>query len=223
MEACGVLSTGVGGRADRIIFDDVVDLRNAVTMPALRDQVKQAVYGVWLNLLTPDGQAIYIATPWHEDDLTAELAGLGPHRPNPIWTVWWKPALDEETGEVLWPGRWSNEKLARKKLEIGPRQFACQYQLRPLSEEEAVFPERILTVCRDQGRAHAPGQVDVPDHWARYIGVDLASSMGAKSSYTVAFVIALGPDGKRYPIEIVRKRLAFDETVGLTAPAAGWT
>lgn len=217
VEAAGVLSTGTGGRADLIIFDDVVDLRNAIQQPALRDQVKRAVYEVWLNLLTPDGMAYYVATVWHEADLTAELAGIGQYPANPVWQKWWRPALNEETGEVLWPGRWSKLALERKKLEIGPRPFARQYQLVPLSEDESVFPERILAVARAKGAQWGPGQIEAPADWPRYIGVDLASAMGRKAAYTVAFVIAVGPDGVRYPLEIVRQRLSFDQTVEVIA------
>jgi len=92
-----------------------------------------------------------------------------------------------------------------------------QYQLQPLSEEESVFPERIIAVCREAGKQWAPGQIEAPSEWPRYIGVDLASSMGRKAAYTVAFVIAVGPDTKRYPIEIERARLSFDQTVELVA------
>lgn len=217
VEASGVLSTGTGGRADILIFDDVVDLRNAIQLPALRDQVKRAVYEVWLNLLTPEGIAYYVATVWHEADLTSELAGLGQYPANPVWGKWWRAAINEHTGRVLWPSRWSKEALARKKLEIGPRPFARQYQLVPLSEDESVFPERIIEVARKKGEAWGPGQIVAPAEWPRYIGVDLASAMGRKAAYTVAFVIAVGPDSTRYPLEIIRQRLSFDQTVEVIA------
>ena len=208
-----ILSTGTGGRADLIIFDDVVDLRNAISQPSLRDQVKRSFFEVWTNLLGPEGRAVYVATVWHEDDLTAELAGLGMHRPVPGWTIWWKPAIDEATGESLWPGKWSLEALAARKAEVGARVFSRQFLLRPVSDEEALFPESVLRVCLAQGRGWEPGRVEVPDEWGRFIGVDLASSLGAKASYTVAFVIAAGPDKRRIPLEIVRKRQPFGETV----------
>ncbi len=215
LEAAGILTSGVGGRADLIIFDDVVDLRNAIHQPAMREQVKRAFYEVWMNLPTEAGRAIYVATVWHGDDLTAELAGRGHHRRSRVWRVWWKPARDPASGQVLWPGSWSPERLARKKEEIGPRAFARQYELVPLSEEEALFPERILQVCLDKGKGLMPDRVEVPEQWPRFIGVDLASSLQAKSAYTVAFVIALDPDGIRYPLQIHRARLAFDQTVEL--------
>lgn len=65
IEALGVLSSGTGGRADLLIFDDIVDFRNAIQQPALREIVKEAYSSVWINLLEPDGRVVYIATPWH--------------------------------------------------------------------------------------------------------------------------------------------------------------
>jgi hypothetical protein len=73
IEALGVTSSATGGRADLIIFDDIVDFRNAIANPAMRPMIKQVFYSVWLNLLEPWGRIVYIATVWHQDDLTHEL------------------------------------------------------------------------------------------------------------------------------------------------------
>jgi len=202
----GVLSTGVGGRADLIVFDDVVDYRNAIASPALRGQVAQSCLEVWINLLGPKGRGLCVGTVWHEEDLTMQL------KANPAWTVWWQPARDAVTGEPLWADRWSAEALAARELEIGPRSFARQYLLIPLSDQERTFPDEVLDACRDAN--YAPGQVQVPDRWPRYSGVDLAASLGQKASYTVMMTIALDPDSKRrYPLEIVRVRQHFPDTI----------
>jgi len=202
----GILSTGVGGRADLVIFDDVVDYRNAIAQPALRGQVAQSCLEVWINLLGPKGRAVYVATVWHQEDLTMQL------KANPQWTVWWRPARDPVSGELLWPGRWDEEALAAREREIGPRPFARQYLLQPLSDEERTFPEHVLAACKDSG--HIPGQVEVAENWMRYSGVDLASSLGQKASYTVMFTLAVDPDSKRrYPLEIIRRRQLFPATI----------
>lgn len=210
VEASGVMSTGAGGRADLIVFDDVVDLRNAVLNPAFREQVKRAFYEVWTNLLGPEGRAVYPATVWHSDDLTCAL------RDNPEWRVWWKPAIDPDTSAILWPSKWGAESLNARAREIGPRAFSRQFQLVPISDEEVTFPHAALQVGYDLGREIAPGSFDAPREWTRIVGVDLASSMGMKAAYTVAFVIAVEPETKRrYPIEIHRERLRFPDTVRL--------
>ena len=206
VEGAGILTTGVGGRADLIIFDDVVDFRNAISQPALREQVKRAFVEVWTNLLGPEGRAIYMGTVWHIDDLTMMLRESG------AWQVWWRPARDPVNGALLWPERWTAEALAAREREIGPRAFARQFLLEPVSDEERTFPESVLEACRDAG--FAPGEVVVPEDWPRYAGVDLASSLGVRASWTVMITVAVDPETKRrYPLEIVRRRQHFPDTV----------
>lgn len=71
--AAGVSSTGIGGRLDGLILDDVVDRRNAIAMPTLRQQVIDTVKETWMSRLEPWGWLAYIATVWHEADLTHHL------------------------------------------------------------------------------------------------------------------------------------------------------
>lgn len=66
LEALGITSTATGGRADLILFDDVVDLRNAVQMPQMRETIKLLFKSVWSNMLGPESKAIYICTKWHQ-------------------------------------------------------------------------------------------------------------------------------------------------------------
>jgi hypothetical protein len=71
--SAGVFSTGIGGRVDGLIFDDPVDLRNAILMPALRPQVIETIKNVWLSRLEPTGWMVYVATAWHPADCTHHL------------------------------------------------------------------------------------------------------------------------------------------------------
>ncbi len=73
VHGAGVLSTGIGGRADLIIFDDVVDQKNAIDNPGLRPKVVHNFDRVWMSRLTPEGRVLYIGTPWHMEDLTHQL------------------------------------------------------------------------------------------------------------------------------------------------------
>lgn len=70
VQAAGVLSSGTGGRADLIIFDDIVDQRNAIDEPALRQKVADNVDNVWMHRLESDGRALLVGTPWHDADFT---------------------------------------------------------------------------------------------------------------------------------------------------------
>lgn len=69
VQARGVSGTGIGTRADLLVFDDVVDQRNSMD-PAQRKKVTDLVEQTWLSRLSPQGRVLYIATPWHLDDAT---------------------------------------------------------------------------------------------------------------------------------------------------------
>lgn len=69
VQARGVAGTGIGMRADLLVFDDVVDQRNSLEQ-AQRRKVTDLVEQTWLSRLSPTGRVLYIATPWHLDDAT---------------------------------------------------------------------------------------------------------------------------------------------------------
>ncbi len=205
VEAHGVLSAGVGGRADLLICDDVCDQRTAVLQPAMREQVKRVFYETWMNLLGPEGRAVFIATVWHPLDLTVELRDSG------HWTTWWKGARDELTGDLLWPARWSEEALRRREAEIGSRPFARQFLLQVVSDEERLFLPEALEGCRDA--RYVVGRQSPPPSWPIFIGVDLAAGIRNTGSWNVIFVLAVTPQKRRLPVEIIRFKGRFSEVV----------
>jgi hypothetical protein len=208
VEACGVLSAGVGGRADLLVFDDVVDFRNAILQPVMRDLVKQVFRDVWTNLLTKDGRAIYIATPWHEDDLTADL------KKNPAWAVLEQPIPEDLT--PIWPEMWDKERLQARKKEIGPRSFARNFHLRAISDEDQLF--RAISLCLRPDL----WLDDVDPLWPKYTGVDLGHSKRKqirrgggsekKKPYSVIFTLAIDPSGRRWPVDIRRGHWSGPQT-----------
>lgn len=75
LHARGVLTTGIGARADALIFDDVCDQKNTEDQEQRR-KVKQRVRATWLSRLDSSRssyRALWIATPWHIDDATADI------------------------------------------------------------------------------------------------------------------------------------------------------
>jgi hypothetical protein len=83
IEALGITSSASGDRATIIVADDVVDRRNAITLPKVRKQIKDA-WDDWVNLIDGAGGKIwYICTLWHEEALTSELMKT------PGWAVGW--------------------------------------------------------------------------------------------------------------------------------------
>ena len=72
IHARGVFTTGIGGRCDVELFDDVTDQKNS--MDALqRRRVLSLLEGTWLSRLEPDGRVLAIGTTWHADDALHHL------------------------------------------------------------------------------------------------------------------------------------------------------
>jgi len=73
IDAKGVTSTGIGGRCDYLLADDLGDYNSVIAQPAKRDAINNTFKIVWLTRIEPTGSAIMIATRWHERDLAGEI------------------------------------------------------------------------------------------------------------------------------------------------------
>ena len=136
VEALGITATATGGRCDLLIADDVVDRRNALSFPALREQIKQAWRADWTNLLEPDSRIWYICTLWHKDDLSHDLMS------NPAYDCLFY-AVPENFGS-LWPEKWDSRSLYERYLEIGSIEFNRAFRNVAVDLENAIIrPEWI--------------------------------------------------------------------------------
>jgi len=134
IEALGVLSTATGGRADLLLADDVVDRRNALELPKLRETVKTAWDADWSNLLEPNAQSIYNATPWHVADLTHKI------RANPTYRHL-RYAVGEQGDHFapIWSEKWPREALERRRMKIGQLEYDRGFRLIALSGDITVI------------------------------------------------------------------------------------
>lgn len=156
----GILSTGIGGRADLIVFDDVVDRRNALDNPKLLRKVIDNYFETWLSRLDGlEGRSITIMTLWHRDDLghalmeneefcvlkqavndeltayDCELFNADAEHPLLAESL----AGDERFLLPLWEAHWPREALLRKKRE-NVRAFERGFQQKAFTAEEVMFP-----------------------------------------------------------------------------------
>lgn len=131
VEALGINSTATGGRADLLIADDVVDRRNALSFPALREQIKQAWKSDWTNLLEPDSRVWYICTLWSPQDLSHELMD------NPAYTVM-RYDIDEGFGSI-WKDKWPELALRQRYAEIGSIEFNRAFRNQAIDQDSALI------------------------------------------------------------------------------------
>jgi phage terminase large subunit-like protein len=170
LTAVGVGSGTTGARADLLVCDDIVDVK-AIASRADRDRVKDYFRNNLMNLLEPDGRFWGLCTPWHRDDLNAELKRTTTY-----------PLFRREVGDDLkpvWPERWPREALAARRAEIGPVAFARGYRLVPLADDDLVIPAASVRFWDDPS---------VPD--LVILSVDPALSTHARADRSALVVLA---------------------------------
>src|SRR5262249_54270866 len=125
--ALGVGAVSTGTRADLLLCDDVVDVK-ALRSRADRERGKTCFHENLMNLLEPGGRCWGLFTPWHRDDLNAEL------KKNAAFALYRRPVGDGL--EPVWPEKWPAERLAERRREIGAAAFARAYRLVDVPDEE---------------------------------------------------------------------------------------
>lgn len=222
-EAAGVLSAGAGGRADLLVCDDVVDMKNSVINPATREQVIRTVKETWFSLVSPEkGRIVWIATPYHKADATHNLLEAGA-----IWKVWWTPAeiispVFDEDGDPVYeeyidpttnkPAVDENGKLKlRPKVHV-KYLWPDKWGANTLRDKRIELGERVYTrqyllkAMSDDERTFPDADLEasydytihdigvgIDDDWPTFGGIDLASALGIKNAYTVIFTVARNP------------------------------
>ena len=201
VEACGVLASATGGKADLVIFDDVVSFKNAILNPSMRQQVIDAFFGNWMDIKSgPTARIIYVATPWHRDDLTAVLCKT------PKFQTY-KYFIDENFTPV-WNERWPKAALIEEFKFRGATYFNPAFRGLMMSDFDKVFDKDLIKSCCFS-REDMPYTGDKE----KFIGVDLAIGQTKSAKYTVLFGLAFDEEKKiRYPIEIRRGKFSSPDT-----------
>lgn len=199
IEALGITATATGGRCDLLIADDVVDRRNALSFPKLRESIKQAWKSDWTNLLEPESRIWYICTLWHKDDLSHELLKNAEYQ-------CLQYAVPGDFG-ALWPEKWPSEALATRYREIGSVEFNRGFRNQAVDADAGIVrPEwlQFTDLARD------PRFVARLPHLAFMTSYDPAGSPTGSTSqdYTAAVTIAVDREQKRvFVVDAWRARL----------------
>ena len=193
----------VGRRADVIIVDDPLNDENTENEKQRKKTLR------WFRktltpIVNPDtGKIIVIGTRKHPDDLHREL---GKSR---IYKQYVFRAFGKDDQSVLWPERWSKERLMREKAEIGSLVFAQEYQNEAISEETSYFRREWIERCYNAGsqpQKHYTGGKPVFTGWDLSLIADRARAEENDSDYTVGITMELGDDGTRNILDIYRER-----------------
>jgi len=214
IEALGILSTATGGRADLLIADDIVDRRNAIQYPQIRETIKHAWKSDWTNLLEPDGRIVYICTLWHTDDNSHVLME------NPAYACLMYAVNDDVDGfdveyrvpgknrkpkkwtEGLWEEHWHTAALKEREQEIGSVEFNRAFRNQALSGE-------IIVVDEDWIEYFDPKKL--AEHVVPYSGYDLAISQKKQADFFASATVYVDFElGKIYVTDAYHTKTTFD-------------
>jgi len=195
LEAYGITAPATGGRADIIVFDDIIRSREAIQEPKRLETITKLFYTDWLNI--GGYRHIVIGTPWTPDDVHAQLSQ------NDEWDKWKKSAIID--GKPLWPERWPIEKLLSRRKQIGEVAFDLQFMLTGIKEKMSWWTQDIIDRCKD--RTFQYGQLPLDFELdGVVVGFDPAASMKQTGSWSCIFAIAYDKYKRRVPLRIIRKR-----------------
>ena len=128
-------SAARGGRGWVIIDDpqDISDVSSEVILEADEDWF----YSDIINILEPGQRCIFIGTKLSPLSLLSKVSRT------PGWEYHFYDCYDSN-GNSIWPEKWSNEELEKRKNEIGIDRFNAEYRGRPMISGNPVFKEEWL-------------------------------------------------------------------------------
>lgn len=205
--ARGINTKARGGHPYTICCDDILSDEDLYS-ETIRGRHIEYFTSKISNMLVPGGQMIVVGTPFAQQDLYHHLEKTG------LYCVLKFPAIDKQ-GKILFPERYSVERLEQKKKEMGSAaRFAREFLVQPLSDESSLFPSWLFA-----GEVRVPYVLGLPySYWEErrcvlYTGVDIAEApLENEGDWFVIFTIALDPMGVRWIANIRRSRgLGFQQ------------
>ena len=203
VEAYGILSTSIGGRANLIIFDDPQDLKSAVLEPVTREKITDTFKNIWLTRLIPkESEVLLMMNKWHENDLASMI------QMNPTWS-WMSIAVGETLDDLVYEDSFGRKMvfplwtkfdkgdLDIKRQELGDRDFNRGYRLIPYSDSDRSFSSFLKCV---RFGIRPEDLITEEKNWFFVAGIDFAST---KRPGTVLFIMAVHrKTGMKVPVEI---------------------
>jgi hypothetical protein len=181
-----------GMHPDLLVLDDVLNDANSLTS---RQREKTWRYLMSTLLPMSPGRMIVIGTAIHQADLLHQLGrglGAGPDPHHTALGFHWVRyrALDEASGEALWPEVHSAAELYALR-DADPLAFSREYQNEPRDDAASMFPYELTQRALDAGAGYTLGSGHpAGPEGCVVLGADFALSEAAGADYTVVMVVA---------------------------------
>ena len=208
IQVLGIGSNIQGARLDLAILDDVLNHENTRTQ-ALRDECWNWYHKTIPGRVTERGRVIFIGNVWGRDDLLHRLAR------NPLWHGYKFPVLLPD-GTSAWPVRWTNARLEKRKLELGPIEWQIQMLCTAVDDSSSRFRRDWIEAClaRGNGRETTYAIQEIPMGCKVYCGVDLGVGRKEKNDRSTFFPILIWPNGDREVLCVEAGRWLASEIMG---------
>ncbi|MCP4443999.1 MAG: hypothetical protein GY811_01475 [Myxococcales bacterium] len=207
IQAIGAHGNILGARLDLIVLDDILDYENCRT-EMQRQTTFEWFKSTMLGRLTANGRVLVLGTAHHPDDLMHRLAAeQGWHHE--------RFAIEDENGQPSWPQRWTKERIAEKRVELGPLEAARQLDCLARSDLDARFKSEWIDLAlhRGQGKSLRPYLLNLNAPYRTITGVDLAVSKKSGADLTAFVTILVHPNGSRELLWVEAGRWSGPEIV----------
>lgn len=195
----------MGSRFDRIYCDDLLDFVNTLT-PAQREKVIKWVHSSLISRLTKTGRIYLVGTPWFEDDVLHHFKGTKGFRCFEYSAVE-NPDAEPEQWVPTWPDQWPLERLLARRETTLPSEFNRTLLCQVRSDLTSRFKKSWFEACKVLGRRYGMPETRPRTRGGQelrcFTGVDLGPGEHENDAKTVLFTIALLPNGRRWPVEVV--------------------
>lgn len=237
-EGGGMRATGRGGTItgfgfDVMILDDLIkdaeEARSETIMDAAWEQLRSTV----LTRPEPGGGVFIIGTRWGKRDPIGRLieAQKQPDWEGDVYKIINLPALAEEEGdllgrapgEALWPERWPEWRIKRRRAVVGPLWFAALFQGNPTPDQGVLFSREDFRYYVVEGAPTLPHRNAVlvlrddaatgKERRYRWTDCSVVSFMdpamteGALSAYTCITIWAITPAADLVLLDVIRRKV----------------
>lgn len=200
-----------GAHPHWIVVDDGLN-DETIYSEVVRKKQQEYFYTAITNMCVPGGQIIVVGTPFHADDLYADLE-------RNLEYEFRKYQAIQQDGRVLWSERYSREILEARREEIGSIRFTREFQCEPVADDMSLFPGYLFKGSPIECYNLTLGMPKA--FWEEagvqiFMGCDFAMSSSVQADYTVVWVMGVDKSGNRWLVEMIRKKgLGFQEQLSL--------
>ena len=192
-----------GAHPDIVVLDDILSSEADTQLKS----ISTWFYTALLPVLHHAAQMCVVGTPFSFTDLYSELKGLDGY------CVKEYPAINEATGEPLWPERWNLDALNTRRGEMTSIAFTREYLCKPIASESSLFPEEMLANVKDDSLmlSYYP---DPDESLNYYIGWDPAISADRSADYTCMMVIGMDENRHKRIVHVHHeKNMNFNQQI----------